>query len=180
MCVQKKVDAIKTFYWLTVPIELRSFFSNAGYFQRFVRGLIIVSAVLHALTWTKWNKSMWKMEIELDFQTSMEKHVSPSTPVIAYLWFDASFVVETGAFAKTIDVVLAQKGKDEKTHFMLLVSRKINAIKKTFSMYQWHALAIVFALEMLKFSHWPPSLSDLLRAIKHYETFSTRQRPAIG
>lgn len=83
------------------------------------------------------------------FSSFKEKLVT--SPVVGFLDFDLSFIVETNASFISLGAVLAQKKADGKVHPLQLASRTMAGAKKKYCTYKTEKLAKIFALEKYYF-----------------------------
>lgn len=105
----EKVEAIKKVPVPTTTTELRSFLGLAGYYRRFVKGFVEISAALHAEN--SGNKKFHSTkEMKIAFETLKKSLTSP--PVLAFPDFDSPFVIETDASSVAMGAVLVENKED--------------------------------------------------------------------
>ena len=96
----------------------------SSYYRRFVPNFSKVASPLQALT-RKGAEFIWTSECEASFQTLKEKLVS--APVLAYLSFEKTFVLETDASVVGIGVVLSQQQEDGLLHPIAYASNPLTS-----------------------------------------------------
>lgn len=112
-----------------------------------IAGFSDVYAVLHTGTLLKAKAFKWTEEMHRAFKLLHKKWTTYA--VLAFSYFDKTFIVETDSSSVEIGAVLAQKVKDKKIHPIHMISRMTTAAEKNYSVCEGEAFAVIFALKYL-------------------------------
>nr|GEX62588.1 putative reverse transcriptase domain-containing protein [Tanacetum cinerariifolium] len=135
-----KVEAIRNWSAPTTPMEVRQFLGLAGYYQRFIEGILLISKPLSKLTQKK-KKYEWGMEEEEAFQTLKQNLCS--APILALLEGTKNFIVYCNASLKGFGAVLMQREK-----VITYASRQLKKHEENYTTHDLELGAIVFALRL--------------------------------
>lgn len=144
-----KVEAIQNWPRPVNKKQVRAFLGITGYYRRFIPSFATIAVPLSDLTKGKQsNMVKWNPEAEDAFQKL--KVALCTQPVLITPDFSKEFVVQTDASDVGIGAVLSQT-RDGEEHPIVYLSRKVNEHEKRYAIVEKEALAIKWALDMLRY-----------------------------
>nr|GEW50823.1 putative reverse transcriptase domain-containing protein [Tanacetum cinerariifolium] len=171
--IVKSDKAIKNWPAPMTPMEVRQFLRLAGYYQRFINGLSLISKPLTKLT-QKDKKYEWRKDEEEAFQTLNQKVCS--TPILALPEGTKDFVVYCDASLKGYGAELMQKEK-----VIAYAFRQLKVQEENYATHDLELGAIVFALRLWRhYLYWTKCVvftdHKSLQYILNHKELNLRQR----
>nr|GEZ31375.1 putative reverse transcriptase domain-containing protein [Tanacetum cinerariifolium] len=135
-----KIESIKGWASPKTPTEIRQFLNLAGYYQRFIEGVLKIAKSMTKLT-QKGDKFDWVEKQEATFQLLKQKLCS--APILALPERNEDFVVYCDASHKGLGAVLMQREK-----VITYGSHQLKIYEKNYTTHDLELGSVVFALKI--------------------------------
>uniref|UniRef100_K7EXH9 Gypsy retrotransposon integrase-like protein 1 n=1 Tax=Pelodiscus sinensis TaxID=13735 RepID=K7EXH9_PELSI len=147
-----KIAAVQNYRAPTTKKQVRQFLGLAGYYRRFIPQFATIATPLTDLTRKGYpEKVKWTERCEEAFQQLKQRLTS--APVLTQPDFTKPFIVQTDASNLGVGAVLAQdQGKGDRP--IVYLSRKLLPREQQYSTIEKEALALRWAVEMLRYYLW--------------------------
>lgn len=140
---KEKISFIKEAPVPTNEIEMRSSLGLACYYRPFINGFAGISIALYAATYG-YKKFNWTVGMKDALKLLKYKLTSPS--VLAFLDFEAPFIVGKDISSITVGAVFFRKKEDGKIHSVQYANCTMNSTERNYSACERGALTVIFDL----------------------------------
>jgi hypothetical protein len=129
--------------------NLRSTLRHTGYYRRFIRRYVNITAPLENIL-KKGKMFQWNPECDKEFETLKEK--LNTTSILIFPNWENEFHVHIDASGISLGSILVQPGEGAMDNPIYFVSRKLSQAEKNYTTKEREGLAMIYALH--KFRHY--------------------------